>query len=58
MTWYGIEFTYDDTKEELEEKLWDAMSARPLPSLPQEIFDVEKVMRQRWLHAASAEQQR
>ena len=58
MTWYGIEFTYDDTREELEEKLWDAMSARTLPSLPQEIFDVEKVMRQRWMDAASAEQQR
>lgn len=58
MTWYGIEFTYDDTREKLEDKLWDAMSARPLPSLPQELFDVEEVMRQRWLDAASAEQQR
>ena len=57
LTWYGFEYNEDDTREELEEQLWEAMTARPPPSLPQEIFEVEARMRQMWLNAAADHQE-
>ncbi|PPQ76459.1 hypothetical protein CVT26_012895, partial [Gymnopilus dilepis] len=54
LTWYGIEYDENDSRQELEEKLWNAMSARPPPTLPQEIFDIEAVMRERWMNASEA----
>jgi len=57
LTWYGFEYNEDDTRKELEEQLWEAMTARPPPSLPAEIFAIEAYMRQMWLNAAAEHQE-
>ena len=53
LTWYGFEYDEEDSREELEEQLWEAMTARPPPSLPQDMFEIEAHMRQMWLSSAA-----
>ncbi|PPQ76493.1 hypothetical protein CVT26_012359 [Gymnopilus dilepis] len=58
LTWYGLTYEETDTVQELEENLLQAMSVRPPPVLPPEIYAVEEDMRTQWLGAASAHQDR
>ncbi|KDR79592.1 hypothetical protein GALMADRAFT_243691 [Galerina marginata CBS 339.88] len=58
LIWYGLEFAGDDSRDELEAKLWDAMSARPLPTLPDETFKAEEEMREMWVNSAAVEHDR
>jgi hypothetical protein len=58
LTWYGVEYYSDDSKQELEQLLWDALSTRPPPSLDNAIFEVEAEMRQRFSEATRVEQER
>ncbi|KIM35559.1 hypothetical protein M413DRAFT_14485 [Hebeloma cylindrosporum] len=46
LTWYGLEYAEDDTRDELETRLWEAMSSHPPPTLPDEVFEAEAEMRQ------------
>jgi hypothetical protein len=57
LTWYGFEFAEDDTRDDLEARLWEAMSSRPPPTLPDEIFEAEAEMRQMWIDSAAVEQE-
>ncbi|KIM35555.1 hypothetical protein M413DRAFT_347678 [Hebeloma cylindrosporum] len=58
LTWYGLEYHKDDTRDELETRLWEAMSSRPPPTLPVEMFGAEAEMRQLWIDSASDEKDR
>jgi len=58
LIWYGLEFDEDDTRDELEARLWEAMSSRPPPTLPDEIFEAEAEMRQMWIDSAAVEHDR
>lgn len=58
LTWYGLGFAEDDTRDELEARLWEAMSSRPPPTLPDEIFEAEAEIRQMWIDSAAVEKER
>jgi hypothetical protein len=58
LSWYGVEWNEDDSRDDLEDCLWDVMSTRPPPELANAIYEIEAGMRQRWSDASVAEQVR
>ncbi|KDQ11449.1 hypothetical protein BOTBODRAFT_67989 [Botryobasidium botryosum FD-172 SS1] len=58
LNWYGIEYYASDGRDDLEDLLWDAMSAVPSPTLDPAMYEIEAAMRRQWLHATALEQAR
>ena len=56
--WYGIGFHEHESVDELEDRLWVAMSSNPPPTIYAGLSQVDAIMRQKWLVAAAEEQAR
>ncbi|KAF9073222.1 hypothetical protein BDP27DRAFT_1360430 [Rhodocollybia butyracea] len=52
------EYSDSDDRDELEDKLFTAMSARPPPQIPNHIYEIEAEMRRLWIEAAAGERVR
>lgn len=57
LTWYGVEYSNENTRDELEDLLSKAMSTRPPPGLPEAIYVKEAEMRQLYLATSFQRQQ-